>query len=64
MKKSKNKMNVEQRTFLAHYTCEIIERYDGLEDVLKSHDIPKKHIKKISKALDVIFDVNQCCFDK
>ena len=64
MKKSKNKMNREQKDFLAHYTCEIIERYENIDNVLKTHGIPKTHIKKLNKALDMIFEVNQCCFNK
>ena len=64
MKKSKSKMTKEQNDFLKHYTCQILDEQMNMEEVMKAHGIPKKHIKKMSDALDLIFEVNQSCFDK
>lgn len=63
MKKTK-KMNAGQKDYLKSVTCNILERYSELEDNLKAHGIPKKHVKKIGKALDLIFEVNQACLKK
>jgi hypothetical protein len=64
MKKSKTEMNKEQKDFLAHYTCKIIDEQMNMEEVMKSHGIPKNLIKKMSKAIDMIYEVNQYCFAK
>ena len=52
-------MNQEQKDWLKHKTCFIIEKNDNLEHEMKERAIPKKLIKKITKALDLIFEVNQ-----
>jgi len=60
----KSKMNKQQKEMLATYTCGILDRYDGMEEHLKAHGIPKELIKKMNKAFDLIFEVNQSSFDK
>jgi hypothetical protein len=55
-------MNKDQKELLAKYTSHILENYADAEIVLKLAGIPKKYIKKINKALDLIFEVNQDCF--
>lgn len=55
-------MNKEQKEILAMFTCGILDKYDDYETYLSSHGIDKKYINKISKAFDLIFEVNQICF--
>lgn len=57
-------MTKEQKDFLAHYTCGILDRHDNMEEALKSHGIDKNLIGKMNKAFDLIFEVNQACFKK
>ena len=57
-------MNKQQIEFLKYYTCRILDEQQNMEEVMKSHGIPKKHIKKMNDALDLIFEVNQSCFAK
>jgi len=60
----KNKMNKKQIEFLKSYTCGILEKYEDIDAIMKSHGIQKKHIKKMNNAFDLIFEVNQSCFAK
>lgn len=60
----KSKINKQQKEVLATLSCGILDRYDNIEEHLKSHGIPKPLIKKMSKAMDLIFEVNQSCFAK
>jgi len=57
-------MNEEQIVFLKSYTCGILDRHQDVDELMKSHGIPKKHIKKINDAFDLIYEVNQSCFTK
>lgn len=62
--KAEVKMNKQQRDVLAGYTCNILERNVDMEDYLAAHGIPKSLIDKMSKAMDLIYEVNQVCFNK
>lgn len=64
MAKSKSGMNKFQKYFLSNYTCGILDRYYNMEEQLKEHGIPRKHLRKMKEAFDLIFEVNQCCFAK
>lgn len=57
-------MNQEEREHLLKFTCHIIEKYDAVEEKFKAGGLPKKWIKKLDKAFDLIYEVNQKCFDK
>lgn len=52
-------MNVEQLQVLKSVTCGILDRNADVEEILKSSGINKRLINKVSKALDLIFEVNQ-----
>lgn len=54
-------MTEQQRQYLASKTCYILDSQADLEDQLAAHGIPLKLRKKITKALDLIFQVNQSC---
>ncbi len=57
-------MNQQQKEFLAALTCGILDKYDHIEINLESHGIPKRLINKMSKAFNLIFEVNQECVVK
>lgn len=57
-------MDEKQKEFLALLTCGILEKYEGIDELLKSNNIPKSLVDKMEKAMDLIFEVNQSCFDK
>jgi len=52
-------MNEKQKEYVRSITCYILEKNTDLIEDLETHGIPKKLIKKIDKALDLIFEVNQ-----
>ncbi len=54
-------MNKYQAAFLAEYTNGILDKYPDVDEVLQAHHIPKVHARKITKAFDMIFQVNQSC---
>lgn len=58
------KLNKSQKRDLARITCRILEQNQNLDIELKSCKIPKKAVKKINKALDIIADLNRMCFNK
>lgn len=56
-------MNKEQKENLRLVTCGILDRYSDMDEFLEVNKVPKKLVKKINKALDLIFEVNQSCID-
>lgn len=60
----KQEMTHGQKSFLANYTCGILDSYASMEDDLKAHSIDENVISQMSMAFDLIFDVNQTCHKK
>lgn len=58
------KLNKSQKRDLARITCRILEQNSNLDVELKACEIPKKAVKKINKALDIIFDLNKMCHNQ
>ena len=51
-------MNKEQCEDIMSATCYLLDSNDGIEERLKSAGIREKDLKKVSKALDLINEVN------
>ena len=52
-------MNKEQCEAIMKTTCYVLDSNDGIEDSLKQNGIAKKDLAKVTKALDLINEVNQ-----
>ena len=57
-------MNKYQKEVLANYTCGILDRYPDMDEYLQSHGIDERLLKKMKKAFDLIYEVNQECHKK
>lgn len=53
------KMNQTQVQWLKMQTCYVCEVHDDLVEDCHRMNIPKKYIKRLDKALDVFFQINQ-----
>jgi hypothetical protein len=61
---SKTQMTKEQKERLANLTCYILDTHPDIEEKLNGMGIPKHLVDKITKAFDLIYEVNQECFKK
>lgn len=57
-------MNKEQCQSIMSTTCYVLDSNSEIEDTLKSYGIEKKDLAKVSKALDLINEVNQTYANK
>lgn len=54
-------MNEYQKQFVASKTCYILDCHPNIEEQFLAHGIPQELTDKITKAFDLIFEVNQAC---
>ena len=52
-------MNQQQCNIIMSATCYLLDSTDGIEYRLRSAGIKEKELKKVKKALDLIYEVNQ-----
>ena len=57
-------MNNQQKDYLKNITCKMLDQHSDIEGSLKEQGIPSSLVKKMGKAFDLIFEVNQSCFPK